>query len=114
MKRLSSLLLVTLALISSHLIQTRIGCLAKSQGLTARFDTKTLHLVECNCDCDKYQARGLHSPTHNTCLNCGHQHDVQPLIIVTKIAQAAACRNVAIEDPKHALQLLIDQYRARN
>jgi hypothetical protein len=113
MKRISSLILVAFALISSHLIQTRIGCLAKSQGLTVRFDTKTLHAVQCNCDCDRYRARGLYNPTHNECLNCGHQHDVQPLIIVTKIAQIAAERNVAIEDPKHALQLLIDQYRNR-
>lgn len=116
MKRRFTLLLIICGLISSHLIQTRIGCLSKSQNLKQRFDTKSLHLVQCNCDCDAWRAKGLYDSQRNLCGQCGHQHDVQPLIFVTKVAQAAAHREpagVRVEEPKSALNMLIERYRRR-
>lgn len=116
MKRNLLLLLVIIALISSQLVQTRIGCLAQSKELKERFDTKAYHPVHCTCDCTSHQAHGKYTIAQNRCLECGHSHDPTPLIIITKIAQTIGKSKNApsIEHEKTALQHLIDQFNRQN
>ncbi len=114
MKRNFFLLIIISVLISTHFIQTRIGCLSKSKELKEEYDTKSYHPVQCTCDCAYHQAKGKLSTAQNQCLECGHSHDPKPLIIVTKIAHQAAEKNISIDEPKHALQSLINHYKAHN
>jgi hypothetical protein len=111
MKRKTFLLIALFGMISSHLIQTRIGCLAKSKQLKEAFDTKSYHPVDCNCPCDLHQAKGRPTAPRNECLECGHFHDAQPMILVTKIIKTTLHRPDFMHTPQESLQLLIGQYR---
>lgn len=112
MKHIVLFFVTMLMLTSSHVIHSRIGCLAKSQDLQEPFDTKTFHLVSCTCDCAYHAAKGKYCPARNQCLECYHSHDPQPMILVTKIVKMAMeYPQNTFEDAPHALQRLINRYR---
>ncbi len=111
MKRTLLLIFLIISMISSHLIQTRIGCLSASKHLSEPFDTKAYHPVQCNCNCAYHEAKGMYSPAQNQCLECGHSHDPQPLFIVKKSIKTAINNHYTIREASDALQLLINAYR---
>jgi hypothetical protein len=66
----------------------KTGCMSKSRHLKEKFDNKSYHYVSCTCPCDSYQAKGFYAQNKHQCLECGHRHDPQTVLILDKIPQA--------------------------
>ena len=67
----------------------KTGCMSKSQHLKEKFDNKSYHYVFCSCPCDSYRAKGFYAQNKHQCLQCGHRHDPQTILILDKIPQTS-------------------------
>jgi hypothetical protein len=70
--------IVFICIVLASMAHARPGCMDTSNHLQAFGDTKQEHYVLCYCPCN-YRA-----PQHNRCLECGHKHVPQEMVIVTK------------------------------
>lgn len=68
MKKITSYFL--LILLSSQILNARIGCLHNSYEGERKYDHKEYHPVACNCPCEKEYK--IHAD--GTCSKCGHRH----------------------------------------
>ena len=108
--KIRTMLLAICTAMASNSALSEVGCLDTSMHLKERFDSKATHLVQCNCDCRYHQAKGKKGP-RNQCIECMHFHDARPWIILQKLAHASTSRINIPEDPKRALQRLIQRFR---
>jgi D-lyxose ketol-isomerase len=77
-KRILALLALN-SLLSANLFAA-IGCMDNSYHLQKKYDTKSLHYVQCNCHC--YAKKAL--PTALKCIECGHYHMPRAWYIVNQ------------------------------
>ena len=112
MKRIQ--LTILLLLLSAMPLLAKPGCMSKSQQLQQKFDTKAYHYVSCSCPCDSYRSKGLYLQKRNTCLQCQHQHDPRPVLILNSIPHANN-RTSSFPESDHAtMYRMIARWRQRS
>ena len=76
------LLSIVLSFFSVDQINTAPGCQDNSWHLKKKYDAKTYHYVQCNCQCHKWP-----QAADGTCTKCGHRHDPGTWTILTKLPE---------------------------
>jgi hypothetical protein len=85
MKRTLAVVIAIFLLTAAPWLMGKTGCMSKSWNLTQKFDNKSYHYVSCSCPCDRYKSQGFYAQKKHQCLECGHQHDPQTVLILDKI-----------------------------
>ncbi len=89
----------------------KTGCMSKSQHLKEKFDNKSYHYVSCSCPCDSYRAKGFYAQNKHECLECGHRHDPQTVLILDKIPHISG-QGIQLPDSTQAIMhRLISRWR---
>lgn len=101
-------LLITNLLCAFLSITAKQGCLSKSYALKQPFDPKEYHSVNCNCPCDYWAMRGLHTNRQDKCLTCGHAHNPGPNPYTPENLKNRRCTTV---NGMICLQQFINAYR---
>jgi len=80
-KVLSIFVLLSILVVSQN--YGAIGCQDNSFHLKKKYDHKTYHYVQCNCECHKWPQR-----PDGTCSKCGHRHDPgQGFVIIPELSE---------------------------
>ena len=83
MRIVYTILLLSSMILASIQMHGQTGCIDNSKHLE-EIDHKDLHFVSCNCDCKRYPQLA----DRNKCTKCGHFHDIEPYIIVSRVDSA--------------------------
>lgn len=90
--------LLMLALLSiMHTAHPAVGCMDNSHYLQTKYDTKELHYLSCNCNCDS----AVMLRTWGKCILCEHYHQPKNWSVMHKGKQVATVlqyRNIARSD----------------
>ncbi len=114
MKRIGVLLICFLTL--SQSTSPKWNCLDDSRHLKESYDTKAYAppVGGCTCECDQEQARGLHSPNRDKCIQCDHYHDPEPQYFVSaQTPKSSRGNQIMARHPLATLRALIAKYRQK-
>ncbi len=111
MKKTAISALFFVLLLTAPWLIGKTGCMSKSQHLKEKFDNKSYHYVSCSCPCDSYRAKGFYAQNKHECLECGHRHDPQTVLILNKIPQMSS-EGIKLPDSAQAtIRRMISQWK---